>query len=200
MSDESAEVSPELQSKFEAAYLPAFAEHTKEVRRSFEIGAGFYDKLAALSAGSIAIAASVGVSMVVRTGSHSQSFHRYSLWLAFAISSLWISLIGAVGHNYVMVYIARLDADYSTEDFIRTLLRISLKFAAETQLEIDESTLSQLQEGIHEQPLRNQKRIVARKTGLIPVASTLGYLSISTFLVAYTKVAVCVVLVIINVQ
>jgi hypothetical protein len=49
-----------------AEVIVAYKEYEKELRRSFEISAGFIDKVSALDAGSIALAASVIIAITAK--------------------------------------------------------------------------------------------------------------------------------------
>lgn len=59
MNDNPNPVPPERMEKFIEEIKPSLKEHEQEKRKSLEISAGFFDKLAALNAGSIAVSASI---------------------------------------------------------------------------------------------------------------------------------------------
>jgi hypothetical protein len=192
MSDTNATLPPELQSKFEEGVLIAFEKHREEVRRSFEISNSFYDKLSALDAGSIALAASVGFSIIARAGTAS-GLHTISHWPVFIICSLWVSLVCAVLHNFVGVRIARLEADYSDHDLVRKMMRQGLSIFSEVQPEIDKSVIAHLGELVQKEPFIKQQRNVRNIQTLSRCSTALGYISIGAFLLAYTLVVICVV-------
>lgn len=93
----------------------ALQKSENERRRNLEVRASFYDKLSALSAGSIALAVSVGIALLGKSESPISSMHSDLSWLSVIALLLWISLICAIGHNYLIIKIARLEADEATE-------------------------------------------------------------------------------------
>ena len=71
MSNNDVPLSREQMKQFEAGIKEPYKEHEDEKRRSLEISSGFLDKLAALSAGSMAVSASITLAIVVRSDVHS---------------------------------------------------------------------------------------------------------------------------------
>ena len=91
------------------------AKANQELRRSLELSASFYDKLAALSAGSIAVAVSVGGALFAKAAPQSTFLHSNLNWLVAVVSFLWLSLICALGHNGLFIKVARLEAQRAEE-------------------------------------------------------------------------------------
>jgi drug/metabolite transporter (DMT)-like permease len=91
-------------------------------RRSLEVSAGFYEKLSALDAGSIAVAVSVGIALLGKSGVG--SIHSHLTWLAWIAGLLWLSLVCSIGHNCYFVKISRLEAT-QTENFSNYLALIA---------------------------------------------------------------------------
>jgi hypothetical protein len=191
MSNEVPEIPEEMQRKFETESRTDFEAHTNEIRRSIEISTSFYEKLSALVAGSIAIAASVAVSISARPGLHSPSLREMSDWFALVIALLWVSLMCAVIHNFVLVRFARAEATYSSMEFQRAILRRGMALAVELTPPQDKVQVQQLEEALHENPHREQARIAKRQRLLHAWAIRLGYISTFSFLAAYTLVVVC---------
>jgi hypothetical protein len=121
-SDDNA-IPPELRAKLEGPWREALERHMNEVRRTFEISTGFYEKLAALDAGSIAIAATVGAAVVAKAGATTPAVLSLTHRLVYIIFALLASLILGVLHNFIVVGIAQFEAKYSELDLIRTLMR-----------------------------------------------------------------------------
>ena len=67
--------------KLKASTEEVKAEANLELRRSLELRASFYEKLAALNAGSIAVAVSVGVALLGKAAPHSAFLHSNLNWL-----------------------------------------------------------------------------------------------------------------------
>ena len=63
---ETRELSPEQMDRFLAETREPLREREQEKRRSIEISTSFFEKLATLSAGSIAVAASITLATAVR--------------------------------------------------------------------------------------------------------------------------------------
>src|ERR1019366_6558437 len=101
--------------KLKASTEEVKAEANRELRRSLEQSASFYEKLAALNAGSIAVAVSVGVALLGKAAPHSAFLHSNLNWLVSVAFFLWFSLICAIGHNALFIKVAQLEADRAKE-------------------------------------------------------------------------------------
>lgn len=82
------------------------------------VSTAFYDKLAALNAGSIAIAVSVGVTIL-----NKQELRHLSHGLLGLILCFWLSLLTAIFHNFLLLWSAKLDADYASDEFVKDTLK-----------------------------------------------------------------------------
>ena len=163
MSDETAEFSREQISELEAEFLEGYKEYEAEVRRSIEISSGFYEKLSALDAGSIAIAVSVG--MAIAANPTFRSFAPFSIvhWLIATIILLWTSLITSVLHNFLSLRVARLDAAYSEIQYIRNLMKKGLKMVRDRLSASETAQLDQLSALAHEKPILSQQKFVRNR-------------------------------------
>jgi hypothetical protein len=101
--------------KLKASTEEVKAKANQELRRSLELSASFYEKLAALNAGSIAVAVSVGVALLGKAAPHSAFLHSNLNWLVAVAFFLWLSLICAIGHNALFIKVARLEAERAEE-------------------------------------------------------------------------------------
>lgn len=175
--------------RLEAELRNDYEKHERELRRSIEISTSFFDKLSALDAGSIAVAASVIIAMSAQKVSISNSFPGIVHGLVAIVILLWSSLVCTVVHNFLAVHLAALDAKYSEIEFVRTMLRKTLATARQITPEISQSVVDELEKNVHKDPAEQQRKIVRRKQVLYPCVTILGYASIGTFLIAYTLVA-----------
>ena len=67
MADEPTPLSPEQTARFLEGAKELYTAHQQEKRRGLELNAGFFEKLSALSAGSIAVAASIILAIVLKS-------------------------------------------------------------------------------------------------------------------------------------
>ena len=117
------EIPAALQNRFEAEVRAAYKEHEKESRRNLEIRTAFCATLSALGAGSIAVAASIGMALTAKPQLLSGSLHATAHGLVVITFFLWVSLVCAVMHNFLVVHIAKLESEYSGHEFVRTIIR-----------------------------------------------------------------------------
>src|ERR1035438_10196173 len=106
MNGEIPEIPHEKMTWLEGELRTAYAEHEKEMRRSIDISAGFFDKLSALDGGSIALAASVIIALTAKPEFASGRAREIVHGLVVIVILLWASLISAVMHNFLAVRIA----------------------------------------------------------------------------------------------
>jgi len=193
MDDRTIEIPASQRNELEAELLLDHREHEKEMRRSLEVGASFHEKLSAIDAGSLAIIASVVLAIIfnsskLQSGTFREVIHRIVVITVF----IWISLVSSVVHNFFVTSIAKLDAAYSEAELIRKIMKRTLSTVAMQFPEVDQSQIIQLEKFAQENPLRDLRRIEKRRKRLHRSATTLGYISIITFLFAYTAVMICV--------
>lgn len=99
----------ELRAQLEGPWREGLEAHITEVRRTFQISAGFYEKLVAPDAGSMAIAATCRGSDRLKIEFHKFGVRSLSHWLVFIIFSVLRSLLPGVAHNFMAVGIAQLE-------------------------------------------------------------------------------------------
>ncbi|HUN86263.1 MAG TPA: hypothetical protein VMU48_17925 [Terracidiphilus sp.] len=171
------------------------AQANKELRRSLELRASFHEKLAALSAGSIAVAVSVGVALLGKATPHSAFLHSNLDWLVVIAFFLWLSLVCAIGHNAVFIKIARLEAERA-EEWSKWIGLIN----ASTMQSVTGSGGSQVAQILVDHignTLHNRIQKSAmnqhRTEQSILRATVLGAVGIGSFLIAYTIVFISVI-------
>jgi hypothetical protein len=175
-----------------AAELPvAFKEVEKESRRSFEISASFFEKLSALDAASIAVAASAIIAIIIKPELNSCLFFQQIVHVLIVIVLLlWASLIFSVLHNYIFARIAALDASYSGLEFLITRMRTGMAIVRDNATSNEQIKVDKLEKEMVEGSLKSQKRIVKWTQILHPCMKFLGYFSVLMFLAAYTIAAI----------
>jgi hypothetical protein len=193
MSDETVEIPAALQERFKTNVKEAYKEREKEFRRSLEISTGFYGTISALDAGSIAVAASIGMALIAKPQLLSGSLHAIAHGLVVLTILLWASLVCAVMHNFVVVSIARLESEYSEDEFVRTIMRQSLAMARDASSAENQTYFDQLAGKAQEKPILRQQQIVKRREFLHTCATVLSYISVGSFLAAYLLVVVWVI-------
>jgi hypothetical protein len=180
--------------KLKASTKEVEAQANRELRRSLELRASFYEKLAALNAGSIAVAVSVGVALLGKQTPHS-AFLRSNLdWLVVIAFFLWLSLISAIRHNALFIKIAGLEAERA-EDWSKWIglinastMQAVIGHASSQPAQmldkiIADSLHDRIQKGAMNQHRTEQSILRARAVGAVAVWS---------FLIAYTLVFICV--------
>lgn len=171
------------------------AEANREIRRSLELSASFYEKLVALNAASIALAVSVGVALLSKAGPRSTSLHSNLNWLVVLAFFLWISLICAFGHNTLYIKLSRLESERALEwsKWIALVNAGTMQsITAMANSKIAQELHTHIGDTLHgriEKAATNLHR--SEQTALR--ARLLGGVAISTFLMAYTLVFVCVI-------
>jgi ABC-type multidrug transport system fused ATPase/permease subunit len=168
-------------------------KYEKEHRRSLEVRASFFDKLSALDAGSIAVAVSVGIALLGRPESRIGSVHSNLSWLAVIAFFLWVSLICAIGHNFIYVKISRLEAEQALA-WSRFLALMSASVSAHAEGSpksaefVDQHILDTFTERIHASSM-----LATHTSTSVNRVMLLGWVAVTPFLLAYTLVFICVI-------
>jgi hypothetical protein len=189
MSDEPAELTPEQTAKFMDAIKEPYKEHEQEKRRRLEINAEFFDKLSAVCAGSIAVAASIILAIVLKSDLPYTVTQPILHQILKVVALLWLSLLLAIIHNFLTAIHVQLEAAYSGTDFIVAIMKVSLK-AAREQTPIDDATAAKLEDAMNAGMAPKRGRIAKIMNGLYPSVPYVGYASMAAFLAAYTLVAI----------
>ncbi|MFZ0629732.1 MAG: hypothetical protein WA399_16945 [Acidobacteriaceae bacterium] len=181
--------------KLKASTEEVKTQANRELRRSLELRASFYEKLAALNAGSIAVAVSVGVALLGKAAPHSAFLHSNLDWLVAVAFFLWSSLICAIGHNALFIKVARLEAERAEEwsKWIGLINASTMQSIVRPEgSEIGEIVAKQIGDSLHD---RIQKAAMNshRTEQSILRARILGFVSVSAFLIAYTLVFACII-------
>jgi hypothetical protein len=181
--------------KLKASTEEVKTEANLELRRSLELRASFYEKLAALNAGSIAVAVSVGVALLGNAAPHSAFLHSNLNWLVAVAFFLWFSLICAIGHNALFIKVARLEAE-KAEEWSKWIALINAStmqsITGPGDSEIAQTLVTHIGDTLHD---RIQKAAMNqhRTEQTILRAMVLGFGGIGAFLIAYTLVFACII-------
>lgn len=187
MSDE-APLSREQMNRFLEKIKEPFNEAEQQKRRSVEVSAGFFEKVAALSAGSTAILASLILAIANRYNIHTgwaQIVVHHLLCIAFALGA---SLIFAVLHNFFAALLARMDAAIAHSNLLLQIIMESLPLVHETTPEVNDATVTQVEEIMRAQMSPKMKRTIKWREIFYVVATCAGGLSMAAFIVAFSLV------------
>lgn len=181
--------------KLKASTEGVEARADQELRRSLELSASFYEKLAALDAGTIAVAVSVGVALLGTGAIHSAFLHSNIDWLVAVAFFLWSSLICAIGHNALFIKVARLESEKAKE-WSKWIGLINASTMQSVTGRGDSEGAQMLAKVIGE-TFHDRTQMAAmnqhRREQTILRATVLGYMAVSAFLMAYTLVFACII-------
>lgn len=170
-------------------------EHEGESRRSVSIGTHYYSKLATLSAGSLALIATVGTAIITRPNGSPHIQCIPSRWLvSTAVIFLWVSLLSSVIHNWMAVKLSQYDASISENQFQSQIITHSLK-AIEPHVgsEATKSAQKAIDDARYDKT-EQVRRQVFRRERLKSTIVSVGYLAVATFVIPYTLIALCIVI------
>lgn len=186
---DSAPLSPEQRARFQEGLKEPYKEHEQEKRRGLEINAGFFEKLSALNAGSIAIAASIILAIEARPNVVRTVLHQ----ILTVVALLGVSLLLGILHNFLAAVVSKVEAAYSETEFVVALTKLILSIGEKTS-SIDDATASQaasmVEDAVRSGLLPKQRRLVKATQVLYPTATVIGYLSMASFFAAYTLVMI----------
>jgi len=181
--------------KLKASTEGVEAKAGQELRRSLELSASFYEKLAALDAGSIAIAVSVGVALLGTAALHSAFLHSNINWLVTVAFFLWFSLICAIGHNALFIKVARLESERAKEwsKWIGLINAGTMQSITGRGNSEGAKTLAALIGDTFHDRIQKAAMNQHRTEQTILRAAVLGYGAVGAFLMAYTLVFACII-------
>jgi len=152
----------------------------EHLRKNLAVRNSFYDKLATLSAGSIAVCISVGLALSSK-GRPPQISHG----LVYLVGAFWVALLTSVGHNALLVWSARLDARYQQDELVKKIVLRSTRYPWNYSADMLKQLEKVGQKAI--EPIsETQKKRLVRKTYCEGAAEVLGIVSVLCFLSGYT--------------
>lgn len=183
-------LSPEQIEKFVHAIKAPLKEYEQEKRRSLEIVAGFFDKLAALSAGSIAVTASIVLAVLFKSEPRPPWVRVALHELLTIVGLLWLSLVLAILHNFLATVVARTAAKLSLAEFTWTLAEEGMAIIKETTPSEQSASVRQAKDLLRKQFAPREVKLVSRSQGLYATVNVIGYAAIATFGVAFSLVPI----------
>ncbi len=189
MSDEKP-LTREQMNRFMEKIKEPFNEAQQQKRRSVEISTGFFEKIAALSAGSTAVLASIILAIANKTDIHTgraQTVVHDLLRIAFVLGA---SLICSVLHNFFGTLVARADAAVADSHLLEQIIVKSLPLVQEVTPEVDDATVTQVEEIMRAQMSPKFKGRLRLRTVFYVAATCLGSLSTVAFMAAFVLVIV----------
>ncbi len=182
-------VSPERMEQFFSDIKAPLKVIEQERRKSLEVSAGFFDKLSALNAGSIAVSASIILAVLLKSETHPEWVRVVVHELLSVVGFLWLSLVLAILHNFLAAIVAKVATAQYEAEFVWTLTQHTISMAQETE-PIDKSTYTQAKQAVREQLLPKERRLVKANRIIYLTVNIMGYLSMLMFLIAFTLVPV----------
>ena len=187
MADDQIELSQELMRKFFEDVKAPYRYKEDEVRRSINVSSGFYEKLATLNAGSIAILSSAILAIAAKQES-SGAYRTVIHDLIIVAVLLWMSLMCSLIHNFVATLIAGYDARIADQEFTEQLMQMSFELNHKSLPGLTDETFAQAQELVRRQVAKEHSRAIKKRSYLYPAVKVLGYVSWLLFLSAYSLV------------
>ena len=191
MSDDPIKISPEQLSGIRLA----LKEYEGEFRRSIETSTGFFEKLFALDAALMGVAATVVMAIMARSEYPTCPLREAVRGLVVIFNLLGFSLVFAVIHHFLAVHIAANDAAYADVDLTGAGMRETFQIALANTPGIGEVATAQAEvvKGMMHQKLvtEPQKKIVTAKQRKHHCMKISGNISIGAFLLAYIFLVYC---------
>jgi hypothetical protein len=173
----------------------ALKEYEEEFRRSVETSTSFFEKLFALDAALMGVAATVVIAIMARSEYPTCSLREAVRGLVVIFNSLGVSLLFAVIHHFLAVNIAASDAAYADVDLTGAGIRETFQIALANTPGVGEVATAQAEvvKGLMYQKLvtEEQKKIVTAKQRKHRCMKISGNISIGAFLLAYFFLAFC---------
>jgi hypothetical protein len=190
MADDSAPLTRQQMNRFMEQIKEPFNNTEEQRRRAVEVSAGFFEKIAALSAASTAVLASLILAIANKSDIHSgpaQTVVHNLLCIAFTLGA---SLILAVLHNFFGSLLAKTYADIFEAQFLFTIITESLPIVRETTPEVTDATEVKVEELMRAQMNPKITRLVGWKQGLLMTTMWTGRISMAAFVSAFILVMV----------
>jgi hypothetical protein len=186
MSNESP-LSREQQIQFLDKLKEPLNEAEEQKRRSVEVSAGFFEKIAALSAGSTAVLASLILAIANKSDIHTGWAQIVVHHLLLIASALGASLILAVLHNLLAALHARADANIAESQLDRKIITLLPQFVHDGTTP---QVLAQAEDMVLRQMSPRANRQVAWRDSCYVVATWAGGLSMTAFVGAFLLVII----------
>jgi hypothetical protein len=183
-------LSPEQIEKFMQDIKGPLKQHEQEKRRSLEINAGFFDKLAALSAGSIAVTSSIILAILFKSETRPPWVPPALHELLSVVVFLWLSLVLAILHNFLATRVGTTAAEQSEAELTWAMAEQAMAISKLTTPAIDGAVMRQAKDLLRKQFAPREVKLVNRSRALYATVSVFGYGSMSAFVVAFSLVPI----------
>ena len=165
-------------------------QHEQEKRRSLEINAGFFDKLAALSAGSIAVTSSIILAILFKSETRPPWVPTALHELLIIVAFLWLSLVLAILHNFLATRVGTTAAEQSEAELTWAMAEQAMAISKLTTPAIDGAVMAQAKDLLRKQFAPREGKLVKRSRVLYATVSVFGYGSMGAFVVAFSLVPI----------
>lgn len=183
-------LSTEQIEKFMQDIKGTLKQHEQEKRRSLEINAGFFDKLAALSAGSIAVATSIILAILFKSETRPPWVPTTVHELLSVVAFLWLSLVLAILHNFLATRVGATAAEQSEAELTWAMAEQATEISKMTTPAIDGAVMTQAKDLLRKQFAPREVKLVKRSRALYATVSVFGYGSMGAFVVAFSLVPI----------
>jgi hypothetical protein len=169
------------------------ASHRQVRSQSISASVIFHEKLAVLTAGSLALAVSGAGLLHQKPLTDVSANHHLLVVLAISVGCLWFSLVGSVGHNFLESYALSLDA--KVEFLESTMAMVTTLVSDETiKKDSDDVTIAEVKQQVTDQLKSKQTPSVLRAQRLRNCEMPLSMVAITLFVLGYLSVATYVVI------
>ena len=183
-------VPPERMEQFIEELKTPLKEVEQEKRESLEVSAGFFAKLAALNAGSIAVSASIILAILSKSEARLDWIRVALHELLIVVGFLWLSLVLAILHNFLAASVAKVAAASSDAEFVWMLTQRTILLSQEIEPNAEQSTYTQVKQLLRQQFIPREGRLVKTSQVLYRAVSIVGYVSMLSFATAFTLVPI----------
>jgi hypothetical protein len=180
-------VSPQLIEKWKQNV----ESHKRVLSQSISASVSFHEKLAVLTAGSLALAVSGAELLHQKPLTDMVANHHLLVVLAISVGCLWFSLVGSVTHNFIESYALSLDAKVQLRE---SQIAMVGKFADEDTVKGKYENVEEIKQQVTDELKSKQRSSVLRAERLRNFEMPLSMTAITLFALGYLSVAVYVVI------
>jgi len=183
-------LSDEQSERFREDIAPSFKERKEAERDSLEFSVSFFEKLSTLNAGSMAVAASIIVAVMLKAEPRPWWVTKTLHETLIIVGLLWLSLVCAIMHNYIATRVFSAVSDLAETEFVRKLTGYTVKMAKDMDSSSASAELwSQVKNSVREQQLKRERKAVELEQLLRRVVLWLSRVAIAAFIAAYSLTA-----------
>jgi hypothetical protein len=169
-------------------------EHKKAQSQSAGASVSFHEKLAVLTAGSLALAVSGAGALYQKPMSDVAATHYLLYSLMISVMCLWLSLAASIVHNFLESYALHLDSEVAFNESSVNLFGLVLEMDNIKRMEGDISQVKEMVEsGLKAKQLRDVQRAALLRKSELPVSIAavslfaLGYLPVVGYVIVLAR-------------